>query len=771
MSTYEAAYESLLQGVSQQRPDERLPGQLSAQTNMLSDPVTNLRRRPGVLFRKSLTVADSTDSSVVAWFTDIAGARVHIVLNTADGSIRILDEDYTVLSTLAAGAYLTTVTPSDIRVGTVGNEFMLCNVGKTPTLVYGETAPDPSKRGFMYIVAGAFSKTYEVTVTWSGGSKAATYTTPNGATAGDAALSTPEYIATDLATKLSTGGTPVTVYTSGPYVFITHTSAISIDSSTGTAYMVTSKAQYVSAAGALPSRLPSQGDEFICRVGVSQYFKYQHSTTEWRECGVWGSPTSITNVPISIIWNGAAWALNTAAFAGRAAGDNTSNPILEWMTYGITGMGSYQGRLVIMSGPMVALSVSAQPRKFFRTTVTSILPSDPIEVGAGMQSAAAYEYAIQFQKDLVLFSRMYQAVLPSGGQAITPTTATVVPTSSHEVDTTCSPVSVGRTLMYCTPKSEDFFGALEMIPSDYSDAQYTSHDATPHLPKYMGGRCRFAVSSGVANLVLFAPSGDTNSLIVHEYHWSGSEKQQQAWHQWLFEYPIAAAYFAGDLIVVIFVKNETMVFGTIDPRAGLLNADGERRPFLDGYTSAEIVDHVVTIPAWMLAFDPLIGQKLSLVMLTGALAGEPVGATLNEAGTEFTTVLSHPSGTVGIGARYYSGFIPTAPVVRDRDDKVIHSGKATLLRFLIGTEGSSEFDVIVSDSTAAGEELDVPTLTWTSPELDLGRGLFSEEAASIVPCRTQLRSTSMQVYTEGTGELNVTFLEYVAKFHPKIKRR
>jgi len=724
------------------------------------------------MFRKSLTVDDATDSSVRAWFTDIAGARVHIVLNTADGSIRILDEDYTVLSTLAAGAYLTTVTPSDIRVGTVGNEFMLCNVGKTPSLVYGEAAPDPGKRGFLYVVAGAFSKTYEVSVTWSGGAKTGvSYTTPSGASAGDAALATPEYIAATLATQLSTGASPVTVYRSGPYVFIQYSSDISVNSSTGDAYMVTSKAQYVPVAGTLPSRLPAEGDGFICRVGVSQYFKYQHSTTEWRECGVWGSPTSITNVPISIIWNGSAWALNTAAFAGRAAGDDTSNPLLEWMTYGITGMGAYQGRLVILSGPMVALSASAQPRKFFRTTVTSILSSDPIEVGAGMQSAAAYEYAVQFQKDLVLFSRMYQAVLPSGGQAVTPTTATVLPTSSHEVDTTCPPVSVGRTLMYCTPKSEDFFGALEMIPSEYSDAQYTSHDATPHLPKYMGGRCRFAVSSGVANLVLFAPSGDMNSLIVHEYHWSGNEKQQQAWHQWLFEYPVAAAYFAGDLIVVMFVKNETMVFCTIDPRAGLLNVDGERRPFLDGYTTAEIVDHVVTIPAWLLAFDPAVGEKLSLVLLTGALAGEPVGATLNEAGTEFTTVLSHPSGTVGIGARYYSGFIPSAPVVRDYDSKVIHSGKATLLRFLVGTEGSSEFNVVVSDSAAEGEEVDVPTLTWTSSELELGRGLFSETAASVVPCRTRMRSTNMEVFTEDTGELNITFLEYVAKFHPKIKRR
>jgi hypothetical protein len=325
--------------------------------------------------------------------------------------------------------------------------------------------------------------------------------------------------------------------------------------------------------------------------------------------------------------------------------------------------------------------------------------------------------------------------------------------------------------MYCTPKSEDFFGAMEMIPSNYTDSQYLSQDATPHLPKYMGGRCRFSVSSGVANMALFAPSGDTQSLIVHEYHWSGEDKIQQAWHQWLFQYPVAAAYFASDLIVMVFVRNGTMMLGTLDPRAGLQNAAGERRPFLDGYVSAAITDHIVPIPAWMLAFDPAVGQYLSLVMLTGPMTGELVGATLSVDGTYFTTVLSHPAGQVGIGARYFSGFVPTPPVVQDHNQAVVHSGKATLLRYMLGMAGSSEFNVIVNDATSEGDETGVATLSWTSPELELGRGLFSETSMSIVPCRTEMRSTAMEVSTEGAGELNITSLEYVAKFHPKIKRR
>ena len=772
MGTYEAAYKSLLQGVSQQLPEERLPGQLTAQVNMVSDPVTNLRRRPGVVFRKSWAWASSDYEHSLGWFTDIAGSRVNILLNTNTGNIRILDEQFNEGASLNGGAYLINADPTRIRTSSVGNEFFLCNVDKQPVVQYDTAGPNPANSGFFYVVSGAFSKGYSVVIVHGAGSITASYTTPSGTGSGDAALATPEYIAEQLHTKLVSGDPSLSVQRDGPYVFITRAGGISVNTSVGTGFMIASKSGVVRSTGDLPARLPSAANGFICRVGTGdspQYYRYNHLTTEWSETGAWGSPSSITNVPISLMWNGTAWALNTESFVGRNAGDEDSNELHEWMTYGITGMGTYQGRLVLMSGPLVSLSASNKPRHFFRTTVSSLLNSDPIEVGAGMNSAAAYEWAIPFNKDLVLFSRAYQAVIPSGNTAVTPSTATVVPTSAHETDTTSIPITLGRTLMYCTPKSEDFFGAMEMIPSNYTDSQYVSQDSTPHLPKYMGGRCRFAVSSGVASLALVAPSGDPYSLIVHEYHWDGDTKVQQSWHQWTFEYPIATAYFASDVVVLVFVQNGQVVIGTIDPRAGALNAQSERRPFLDLNVSLSIVGHVVTLPEWMLTFDPAIAGKLGLVSLTGALAGEPVGFTVN--GGTLRTVLSHPSGTVGIGVPFYSGVIPSPPVVKDYNDQTIHSGKATLQRFMIGTKNSSEFKVTVTDAYSTGEELAVPTLSWSSPELELGRGLFADTSTSIVPCRTDLRSTAMEVSTEGTGELNITSLEYVAKYHPKIKRR
>lgn len=399
-----------------------------------------------------------------------------------------------------------------------------------------------------------------------------------------------------------------------------------------------------------------------------------------------------------------------------------------------------------------------------------MVDSDPIEIGSGMNSSAAYEHAIPFQKDLILLSSAYQAVIPSNNTAITPRNATVVPTSSHEVDVTSPPIALGRTLMYASPRSEDFFGVREMVPSPYTDSQYVSHDATPHLPKYMGGRCRFSVSSSVANVALFAPSGDLRSLIVHEYMWDGDQKVQQAWHTWTFPYDVATAYFAYDKIIVVFAQNDTLVVTRIDPRIGVLTFDSERRPFLDLWSSHTVTDYLVGVPAWMLAFDPAVAAKLQLTVSTGNLAGDRVGATVD--GNALRVVRSFRNGAVATGVPYRSSFSPSPPVVRDFNDVAVSTNKATLLRYILGTKNSQEFKVRVLDrnSTDAGVS-SVGTLLWSSKELELGRSAYSTDAASIIPCRTNINTTVVDVYTEETGELNAVSLEYVLKTNQKIKRR
>jgi hypothetical protein len=752
---------------------------MQAQLNMLSDPVTGLRRRPGAEYAKHWTSASSTTDSVVAWYTDIAGIPVHVVLNCATGSITILNAAYTVLATVAGGSYLTTSNKANIRVATVGDEFFLCNIEKQPALGAPVASAATTRYGFFYIAAGAFSKEYTVQVTTSVGTINATFTTPNGSGAGDATTASPNNIATQLrnqldAAKATAGISTVTV--TEAYVLIVASGGTTdtvVTSSTGPGFVQVSKDSYVTSAGLLPAKLPAAADTYTVRVGdirSPQYYKYDSTSTAWLESGDEVSPGSITNMPVALTFDGTNWVLDAAAYEGRAAGDDTSNPAHRFTTKGITGITSIQGRFAILSGPLVSLSASNKPRRFFRSTVTSIVDDDPIEIGSGASTSASYSYGIEFNRDLILISSAHQAIMP-GGAVITPRTANVVTTSSHAADVTCPPLKAGRTVMYPVPRSKDFFGVFEMVPSQYTDSQYMSMDTTQHIPKYMEGRCRFTASSGVSGLALFGSSVNKKQITVHEYVWDADTKQQQAWHTWEFEHDVAYVYFSNEIINIVFVQNSTVVLAKIDPRIGTLNSNEERRPFLDLYQSLSIVDHVITPAAWLTTFDTAALDEVQVAVLTGDLAGSKVGFTKD--GSTLVTVRSHPSGTVSVGWPFKSLFSPSQPIARDYKGEPISQGKFTVQRYVIHTTNSSPYIIVSTDTrdTSDDEAIDVGTVFWASEDLVLGSTPEADRSKAIVPSRTVSDRSVLDIYTEGLGELNIIGIDYVGKLSMKYKRR
>lgn len=783
MSAFESPYPSILQGVSQQIPKLRLDGQVTEQQNMLSDIVTNVRRRPGTKVVYNTPFPGEGYLSTKVWSTDIAGQRVHVVVGTVTGAIRILNHDLTAVLASFTSGYLISADPSRVRATTVGNDFYLLNVNIKPTVVAGTPPTSPAKQGFFYIKAGAFSKNYTITVTTNVGVATLTYTTPNGTGPGDAAASTPEAIAAALVaganlTALTAIGV-TGIFVTGAYVYLLGdgtVTSLSAATGSGSTYLTTSGASRVRLESDLPATLPTAANGYIMAVGdqkLFRYYQYKSATTEWLECGIFGSPAGLANMPINIQYVGGVWSINNTDYEGRTAGDDDTNPLPEFLTRGLSGMGAFQSRLVLLGGSKVYMSSSVNARRFMRSTVTGLLDADPIAVGASANSSAEYQYAIPFQKDLLLFSDKYQALVPSAGQAITPRTATVLLTSTYSVDILSEPVPIGRTLLFAAPRSKDFFGFMEMVSSQYTDAQYVANDATGHLPKFMPGQCRYGVSSPVASMVLYGSSQDPFTTIVYEYQWNGDTKEQQAWHKWVFPYPVATAYFSNEVINLVFVNNGTLLLVTTDPREGILSGSGGHRPFLDFYVEATVVDNKVVVPQFLRDFDVAMPDRIKLSVAEGPLAGELVGTTdYNGTTGEFTTVRSFPNGTVFMGIPYRSSFIPSPPVYRDRNGIKIESNKFTVVRFGVTTNNSSEYKVSVFDALTEGPIVEeTATLFYSSLELIPGEARDAGLSRAIIPARTNADSTTLSMFTEGLGELNFVGIDYTGRFNQKIRRR
>lgn len=790
MSSFESSYLNLLQGVSQQVPRARLPGQLTEQTNMLSDPVTGLRRRPGIQalyaqYSNAPGYSADTDS-IFAQFTDIAGSQCHIMVNTKMGEVYIRDVNYTLEKTFQTD-YLKATSARAIRAASVGDSLFLANVEVVPQSVTVTSGYAPERRAYFYIKASAFSKGYSVTLKYGVHTETFSYSTPDGTDPSHAAQATTEYIADQLATAIQNWATTwlpslnFGVARVGSYVYVevnNHTSGsvLSITSGSGDFYIGTSGAASIRNAADLPASLPTQADGFIVATGPKEspvYFRYDAASQSWVETGAWGSPTGIQDMPVEIYWDGADWVLDESDYEGRYSGDDRTNEAPNFMDWGITGMTAYQGRLVILAGPWVSMSASNKPKRFFRTTVTELLDSDPIHIGSSAASSAAYEYGVPFSKDLLLFSAGYQALIPAGSTALTPRTAQVVVTSTYAADMTASPVAIGRTLVYPAPRSSQFFGVMEMLPSPYTDSQYVSTDATEHLPKYMAGRCRFIVSSSVANMVLFGQTGDKKSLVVHEYSWSGEEKVLRAWHRWTFAHEIAYAYFSGEKINVVCVVEDRYIFvGTIDPRAGAVDSNDMTRPFLDWNTSHKASGGKVTLNPYYAVLLGDIAPRTT--QATGDQGGQEIGNTYDK---NTQTITMHPSfdpdGDLFVGIGFESSFTPTPPTIHDQNGIPITTNKLTLLRYHVLTQNTQKFDVIVRDTGNRNDPLEysVTPLKWSSPELALGLAPVSREGSVILPCRTNAPTTVVKLTSDGTGEMNVLGLEYVCRVNPKIQRR
>lgn len=782
MSAFEGSQKNMLQGVSQQLQRERLEGQVSAQLNMLSDVVTGVRRRPGAEIKAHLAPTNAVVSRIVAWDGDLAGQRIKCVLNGVDGILRIYNEAWTLLAAPQL-AYWQFTDRTNIQFTSINDSMYVLNRSKVPFISATSSSTDNTKKGFFYIKVGTFATRYAITITDAGGSTLLEYTTPEANVAGAATQSTPEYILDQLFSQIpSTGGWGKDKI--GSYAFFV-TPAVGCRVTTGNSLSMVgvSNSQYVQQVSELPARLTFGADGFTMAVGAvaaPTYYRFEFATGVWKEGPKEGSPTALGDMPPYVFVNSLGnWEVSTT-YEGRLSGDDNTNPNPSFLNYGIDGIGSFQGRLVLLSGSKVNMSASNRPQRFYRSTIETILASDPIEVGASANSSAAYQYCVPFNKDLLLFSEKYQALVPGGNTVLGPQNATVVVTSTYESDMTSSPLALGRTVMYPAPRSLDFFGMMEMLPSPYTDSQYVSSDVTAHLPKYLNGRCRFSVSSSVAGIAVFASSTDLRTLVVHEYTWDGDDKAQQAWHKWTFPYDIGDAFFTGSEINLLFVNNGRVVVATLDPRVGTLTAAGDRRPFLDLYSSATIVKAdadvtvggTVAISAALQNFDPLFYQKARLSDSAMALLGEEVGIESRAVGS-LVTVPSFGAGDVTMGIPYRSSISPSMPTVKDSNGVVISENKLTLLRFMIGTANSYEYEAIVSDSGDDSGDTDeeMATLYWGSADLNLGSPRISVESTAILPCRTNAATTTVVLSTDGLGELNLISLEYVCRYNQKLKRR
>ena len=224
----------------------------------------------------------------------------------------------------------------------------------------------------------------------------------------------------------------------------------------------------------------------------------------------------------------------------RKAGDDNTNPAPSFVGQKITDIFFHRNRLGVLSGENVIFSEASGYFNFWRTTVRSLLDSDPIDVSVSQNEVSELKAAVPIQNNLLLFSNLNQFTL-SASQLLTPAEVTVDQSTKYECDLTTSPVGAGNSVFFAT-KSGSYAGVREFFTRDDTEIK-DAVDITSHVPEYLTGNIReFAASSNEDMLVALTTSNKKECYIYKWYN-SSQERLQSSWSKWTFSKSIASVAF------------------------------------------------------------------------------------------------------------------------------------------------------------------------------------------------------------------------------------
>lgn len=799
---------ALLQGVSQQPVRQRLEGQVTAQTNMTSDVVRMLHRRPPTQFLNKFELgAVDIDKTFVHHMELSGGQEYYLIIPpnvTVATDIKMLDADTGIENTdlTVTAQFLTYVTGTnpklDLKMITVGDTTFVVNNNQIVSLQTDLSDPFVLADAFLLdsgrvdIDVGQYSRDYVVTIVVSGTAYSVTHTTPV-STAGGAEAA----IATD---AIATAIFDLMILEAGfndnfniqekkgsillwPKVADLDYSLSSHDGIGGGAMKVSSK-NLVADFAKLPTR--SAHDTIYKIEGAAGsvddlYMRFVASepTTDvpdrYFQNGTWIEtlkPDSEfiidpNTMPHLVAFTGigtefeltAAGELDSDSWANKVVGDIETDKTPKFVGRTITDIMTFQDRLVFMAGEFVHMSVTADFFNFWKKTVNTLLADGPIGLSGLSNRVNNIQYAAQHNNDLIIFADERQFKIP-GTPAITPQTATMTETTSFKIQSEVRPAPAGQNLFFAIDS-----GTYSGIREFYTDSVVDSNNATAvtvAVERYIKGKIRILSSStNLDKLAVLAE--DKRTLYLYEYLWDQNEKIQEAWSTWTFDAELEIVHMqfrADNLDLLVYIGTElhllTLSISTDTELVVGADVHLDRRVLVQ---VANTTATVTTLPTDITLLDALQGDGCPNPGLRAEIKSYD--------GTTVTFKRDMAGGDVFIGVKYSSGVKPTMPRVRDAAGLVIGTSTLTVGEMFINFEDTGDFDVdIVGEYswTARNPGRVLGEVSSTIGEYNLTRGSFP------IPVRHAADRAEIEIRTDSPYPMTIVDIEWEGQFYKRGTR-
>jgi len=626
MALLNTSIPNLIGGVSQQPDSVRFDGQCEEQTNAISSVVDGLSKRPNTQHIAKL-VSSAISSNSFVHFVDRSETEKYVIIH--DGTaLKAWNLDGTPCTingsasyTTSGLSYINTATPrQDLKALTVGDTTFLLNTTKTVN-ASSTTTPALDKLAVVTILQGDYEKDYSVsaTIVYSNTANATptslTETFTSLAASGGGQNASSETIATGLKAKMDDDipvnvlqrmDTHFTISQQGNSLYLTQVatisdSSLSSDLPTETFQISTSDGlgdtgmnvafREIESITELPAKnkngfkikVRGQSDlneddyyvEFVSNNN-SLFGKGSYTETVGFEISTGIDNATMPHKLVSTAPN--TFTLAEATYTTRQAGDDDTNPQPSFVTSQISNIFFFKNRLGFLSEDKVIMSEAGQPFNFFRTTVTTLLDGDPIDVQVSSQKVTNLKSATGFQENLILFAENSQFVL-KGGDLLTPRTVSVTPVTNFDSSSTVNPIPLGA-YMYFPYESGSFAGVREYTINASTDV-YDSTEITEHVPSYIPRNIFMFDGSSTEDALAIVSSEEPSSIYVYRYFFNGQKKLLSSWFKFTVDGEVKGLSFSKSNLFIVLTKNSETQLLKMPFESNLKDTGVQHNTYLD----------------------------------------------------------------------------------------------------------------------------------------------------------------------------------------------
>lgn len=603
-SLIQGKLDTLTQGVSQQPPHLRLPGQGQRQVNAYSSPVEGLTKRAPTTYAGR--IFDTSFQDLYVEMMPVVSEENYSVTLTPVGStteLRILLNGLTCKLDVHGTGMTVNASPYERIVGDstsyiyqpteLYKKFVLINNGPLGLLLNREkrtalsatTAPAPKTDALIFVQGVTYDVSYTVTLA---GTTLTAVTTPK-ITDTNNTISTAT-VASGLATQIN-AVSGYTATANGAVVLVTKNDGgaftLQLDDSRSNTLARVIRST-VSKFSDLPARAyngfvvkvdsePANAQDdywvkFVTNDGSSfgegswietlkpgQQFKLDENTMPlviYRAAPQVFFIGPADGATRSVTYNSVTYTYTFPTWGNRTAGDETTVPTPSFVGQIIKDHVLFRGRYAICAGENVVMSETDDIFNFFPDTSVAVLETDPIDLRATSETSTRLNWLLPVNESLLAFSGNSQfQIKPADVDVLTPRTATILRLSNILMNPDLRPKIAGPVVIFATNEFNytNFreYQFIETVSRRLGLNLGGSLNITSSLPKYIDGLATHWDVGETIDMAVCRTPNNKKKLYVYKYLWqSGTDslsKSQASWSEWTFD---------GDIVWLKFIGNE-----------------------------------------------------------------------------------------------------------------------------------------------------------------------------------------------------------------------